>query len=82
MRRYKWHKKVLVRDNYTCQKCKKRSGKLECHHIENFSPNKELQLEVNNGITLHDSCHEEFHKIYGKKDNNKFQIEEFINGKT
>ena len=32
-----WRKKVFERDNYTCQSCGKRGGKLEADHIFPFS---------------------------------------------
>jgi hypothetical protein len=32
-----WSKKVFKRDNYTCQECFKRGGKLHSHHIKAFS---------------------------------------------
>jgi hypothetical protein len=33
----KWIQNVFKKDNYTCNKCKKRGGKLEAHHIKRFS---------------------------------------------
>ena len=64
-----WRKKVLKRDNYTCQKYGVRGGELIAHHINNFSNNKELRLDINNGITLSKSAHQEFHRKYGIKNN-------------
>jgi hypothetical protein len=72
-----WRKKVFERDDYTCRKCNKRSGYLIPHHIENFHNNIEKRFDINNGITLHKRCHTEFHKIYGFKNNNKEQIENY-----
>lgn len=34
---------------------------------------------VDNGITICKDCHKEFHRIYGKKDNNQEQLNEFLN---
>lgn len=78
-----WRKQVFERDNYTCQCCDKRGGKLNAHHIENFSSNKELRFDVNNGITLCESCHSvnikwSFHNLYSQFNNTKEQLEEYI----
>ena len=56
----------------------KKGGKLNAHHIKNYSSNEELRLVLSNGITLCEKHHKEFHKIYGKKNNNLFQLEEFF----
>lgn len=31
-----WRSNVFIRDNFTCQKCFKKGGKLEAHHIKRF----------------------------------------------
>lgn len=73
-----WRKKVYIRDNYTCQKCKIRGGRLCSHHIENFSSVEELRFDIDNGIILCKEHHNQFHKIYGRKNNNQDQINEFL----
>jgi len=61
-----WRKAVYARDNYTCQKCGKISnGDINAHHIESYTDNKELRLELSNGVTLCEDCHKDFHRIYG-----------------
>jgi len=72
-----WRKAVFIRDNFTCQKCGVSGGKLNAHHINNFSDFPELRFDINNGITLCKHCHKEFHHKYGKKNNTKEQLEEF-----
>ncbi len=52
-----WHEAVFARDNWTCQECKIRGGKLEAHHIKRFRDFPELRLAIDNGITLCQSCH-------------------------
>jgi len=51
---------VLHRDNYQCQKCKTKKGKLHVHHIV-FRSNGGTNLP-NNLITLCKSCHNKLHK--------------------
>ena len=74
-----WRKKVYKRDNCTCQNCgDNKVGKLNAHHIKNFASNKDLRTDVSNGITFCEKCHIIFHKIYGKKDNTKEQLSEYL----
>ena len=74
----KWRTKVFWRDNFTCQKCKKRGRKLNAHHIRNFSSNKTQRFKIENGITFCVKCHKKFHKIYTKRNNTKKQLKEFL----
>lgn len=76
-----WNNAVFARDGYTCQKTGIRGGKLVAHHILNFSSHPELRFAIDNGITLSRESHEEFHKIYGKKNNTRSQLEEFLSKK-
>lgn len=61
-----WKRGILYRDNYTCQKCGKRGGTLNAHHIKSFTNYPKLRLDLNNGITYCLKCHKEEHKINGK----------------
>lgn len=74
-----WRKAVFLRDNFTCQKTGTKGGKLEAHHINNFSDFPELRTSIENGITLSKKVHREFHKIYGSSNNTKEQLIEFLN---
>ena len=73
-----WIQSVFARDGYVCQKTGVRGGRLTAHHILNFSSHPELRLAIDNGITLSVESHIEFHKIYGKKNNSREQLEEFL----
>lgn len=75
----RWRKEVYERDNYTCQKCQsKRGGDLVAHHINGYHWDKDSRIELDNGVTLCERCHLEFHGIYGYGDNNLFQFAQFM----
>lgn len=84
----KWRTEVFSKNNYTCQCCQDKSGngksiKLNAHHIMNWKDNPGLRFDVENGITLCEKCHNQFHSQYGKRYNTKEQIDNFLlnNGK-
>ena len=71
-----WKKSILERDNYTCQICKVRGGKLcvdhypktfaeiiKKHNPKNFEDAFDIKelWNTNNGRTLHDLCHRKSH---------------------
>ena len=72
-------KKVLARDNYTCQCC---GNKLNhdgvVHHLDGYNWCVEKRTDETNGITLCKACHKNFHSIYGKGNNTKEQFEEWF----
>ena len=60
-----WRKTIFERDNYTCQFCGKRGGKLEVDHIKPFALFKRLRYKMENGRTLCVKCHKTT-ETYGK----------------
>ena len=52
-----WRETVFKRDNWTCQYCKVRGGKLHADHIKPFFVYHDLRLDLMNGQTLCKSCH-------------------------
>ena len=74
-----WRISVFKRDDFTCQKCNEKSKKLRAHHILNWKDNLEYRYDVDNGITLCERCHIKFHSKYGKCNNNREQLDEFLN---
>ena len=52
-----WRIAVLMRDDYTCQKCGERGGTLHADHIKPFALFPELRLAIDNGRTLCVNCH-------------------------
>lgn len=75
-----WKKSVSGRDDYTCQKCKKRGGRLNVHHIFNFLTYPQQRTEINNGITFCIECHRLFHSIFNKFNNTDTQVNMFTGG--
>lgn len=77
-----WTNNVYKANNYTCQKCgDKKGGNLNAHHIFNYSKYKESRFDEDNGITLCVSCHKNFHKKHGYKNNDLNQLLHFLNTK-
>lgn len=56
-----WRDSVFARDNWSCQKCGKKSCVLNAHHIKQFAHCPELRTSIENGITLCKRCHKEIH---------------------
>jgi hypothetical protein len=76
---YKWRNEVFKRDNYTCQICNNDiGGNLNAHHLDSFAIVKELRTNINNGVTLCEKCHKNFHKVYGYFENTNGQYAEFL----
>jgi hypothetical protein len=73
----KWSKDIFERDNYTCVICGQYGKRLNAHHLDGFHWHEEGRLSINNGITLCKYCHDDFHLIYGKKNNTKEQFFEY-----
>lgn len=58
--RYKnWRKAVYERDDFTCQSCGQRGGKLHPHHIKSWENYLKLRFIVSNGQTLCIPCHKQ-----------------------
>lgn len=52
-----WRSSVFARDDFTCQLCGVRGGKLSAHHIREFAKHHDLRFVPQNGITLCWPCH-------------------------
>lgn len=58
-----WREAVFRRDAYTCQRCgDNRGGNLRGHHIQGWADHPALRFDVENGITLCESCHIAVHR--------------------
>lgn len=75
----RWVRAVKRRDNYTCQCCGIAGVTMVAHHLNGYNWDVENRYNVDNGITLCERCHIDFHRIYGNGDNTKEQFEEYLN---
>ena len=72
-------KRVLARDNYTCQCCGKASyGDMEVHHLDGYDWCVEKRTDDTNGVSLCSMCHKAFHTKFGYGSNTKQQYEKWI----
>lgn len=53
-----WRMAVLIKDNFTCQRCGKKGVYLEADHIKPFAYFPELRFDVSNGRALCKPCHQ------------------------
>jgi len=73
-----WRKSVFAHDNYSCNICSKRGGKLNAHHKDGWHHCKERRFDVSNGITLCKEHHAAFHKLYGISNNTEEQYIQWL----
>lgn len=74
-----WRKGVYERDNYTCQCCRTRkSGVFNAHHLNGYNWDRENRFNIDNGVTLCEDCHKDFHSKYGYGHNTKEQFNKWI----
>lgn len=73
----RWRSAVLERDECRCVKCG-RTDDIEVHHIADWVNHIDKRYDIANGATLCRECHYQFHSLYGKKENNENQFEEFL----
>jgi hypothetical protein len=73
----KWAKQVKNRDNFTCQICFRENVYLNSHHMNSWDMFTKERYDLDNGITLCSDCHDQFHNIYGRGKNTKYQFQEY-----
>lgn len=52
-----WRRQVFERDDFTCQICGQRGGRLQADHIKPYSAFPDLRFDLSNGRTLCVDCH-------------------------
>jgi len=52
----KWRQEVYIKDNFTCQRCKKSGGSIEAHHKKSFSKLLNEAKEYMPLLTWYDAC--------------------------
>ena len=52
-----WKKQVFERDNFTCQECGQRGGRIQVHHLLPYVSFPEWRWDICNGETLCVPCH-------------------------
>jgi len=79
----KWRNEVYKRGNYICCKCGYDKGnKLNAHHINGYNIDIENRFNVDNGVTLCKTCHDDFHHNYGYGNNTEIQFKKWFHGNT
>ncbi|MGD3158254.1 HNH endonuclease [Staphylococcus cohnii] len=74
----KWRKEVFEKDNYKCVVCSTKKSPFNAHHLNGYHWFEEGRFDVNNGVTLCETCHKKFHKIYSRHYNTKEQFKEYL----
>lgn len=67
-----WRKHVFNRDDYTCQVCGHRGGKLQVDHELSFSNFPALRFEILNGRVLCLPCHKKTPNFAGRAKQNAY----------
>lgn len=77
-----WTNNVYKKDNYTCVITGQVGYRLNAHHLNGYHWDVDNRFNIDNGVTLSEEIHKEFHSIYGVKNNTIEQFIEFYNMKT
>lgn len=71
-----WRAKVHKAHGWRCVLCGSKE-KLIAHHLDSYANHPDKRLDVDNGVTLCDYHHKDFHAVYGYKNNTKNQFESY-----
>lgn len=76
-----WRRKVFEKDAFTCQCCGQIGGNLVAHHKDGYHWCVERRTDVENGVTLCEECHDDFHSKFGYRHNSEKQYIKWQNNK-
>jgi len=51
-----WRRNIFERDDFTCQICGEKGGKLRANHIKRYVDYPNSRININNGITICEGC--------------------------
>lgn len=72
-----WRDSVYRKDGFRCICCSSNTN-IHAHHINSYHSHPELRTDVDNGVTLCKTCHYNFHKEFGFKNNDEEQLKMFV----
>lgn len=72
-----WRLQVYRRDRFCCRYCGAKKD-LVAHHLYSYTAHIALRTVLDNGVTLCRTCHDAFHKKYGKGNNTEAQFDIWI----
>jgi hypothetical protein len=74
----RWRVAIYKRDNYHCVIDNCKCTNLNAHHLNSWDTYTNQRYDINNGITLCEKHHKDFHSIYGYGRNTKEQFLEYM----
>lgn len=72
-----WREAVFKRDDFTCQVCGVRGGRLQADHVLAWRDHPHLRYEVSNGRTLCTECHKQTPDYGWKAHNRRAEVAAF-----
>jgi len=61
----RFKKGVKARDSNTCKICGETKGTIVAHHLMSYTEYPEFRYDIDNGVTLCEKCHIDFHEKFG-----------------
>jgi hypothetical protein len=77
-----WRYAVYKRDKNLCQICGIRKDPMIAHHLDGFGIFPEKRFDVDNGVTLCNTHHLQFHRMFGFGKNTAEQFQEYVEQMT